>query len=136
MITTVTLVHLLLAVLVILLTFFQDSKSESLGGGPWGGAGSQSLFGPIGATTFIQKATWWLVALLAVTSLSLAHFSNKSGKSVLDKIPVEAMTPAQPPAQSASSQTNEGTSAADRAGSEGNLSKKATSPALPEKQGP
>ncbi|MCS6837471.1 MAG: preprotein translocase subunit SecG [Bdellovibrionaceae bacterium] len=95
MVTVVTVIHLLLAVFVILITFFQDSKSESLGG-PWGGAGSQSLFGPIGATTFIQKATWWLVALLAVTSLTLAYFSNKSSKSILDKVPLETVT--SPPA--------------------------------------
>jgi preprotein translocase subunit SecG len=97
MITFVTVVHILIALLLILITFVQDSKSDSLGGA-FGGGGSNSLFGAVGATTFIQKMTWWLAGLFAVTSISLAYFSSQGSKSVLDSVVVPS-APASAPAE-------------------------------------
>jgi preprotein translocase subunit SecG len=87
MLTFVTIIHIIIALLLILITFMQDSKSDSLGGA-FGGGGSNSLFGAVGATTFIQKMTWWLAGLFAVTSISLAYFSSQGSKSVLDSVVV------------------------------------------------
>lgn len=85
MVTFVTVIHLIIALFLILITFVQDSKSDSLGGA-FGGGGSNSLFGAAGATTFIQKMTWWLAGLFAVTSISLAYFSTQGSKSILDSV--------------------------------------------------
>jgi len=90
MTTFVTVVHIIIALLLILITFVQDSKSDSLGGA-FGGGGSNSLFGAVGATTFIQKMTWWLAGLFAVTSISLAYFSSQGSKSVLDSVVVPSL---------------------------------------------
>jgi preprotein translocase subunit SecG len=54
MVTFIAVVHIIIALFLVLITFFQDSKSDSLGGA-FGGGGSNSLFGAAGATTFIQK---------------------------------------------------------------------------------
>jgi preprotein translocase subunit SecG len=103
MITFVTVVHILIALLLILITFVQDSKSDSLGGA-FGGGGSNSLFGAVGATTFIQKMTWWLAGLFAVTSISLAYFSSQGSKSVLDSVVV----PSAPASAPSETKANEG----------------------------
>lgn len=93
MVTGIAIIHLVLAILLVLITFVQDSKSDSLGGA-FGGGGSNSLFGATGATTLIQKMTWWLAGLFAVTSISLAYFTTQGSKSVLDSVVL-------PPAQTA-----------------------------------
>lgn len=92
MVTFITVIHIILAVFLVLITFIQDSKSDSLGGA-FGGGGSSSLFGAAGATTFIQKMTWWLAGLFAVTSIALAHFSAQTSKSVLDSVVVPSAAP-------------------------------------------
>jgi len=91
MVTFVTIIHIIIALLLILITFVQDSKSDSLGGA-FGGGGSNSLFGAAGATTLIQKMTWWLAGLFAVTSISLAYFSTQGSKSVLDSVVVPSVS--------------------------------------------
>ncbi len=74
---------MLIALVIILLTFFQDSKSDSVGGA-FGGGGSNSLFGATGATTLVQKMTWYLALGFAVSSISLAYVSSRHSKSILD----------------------------------------------------
>lgn len=87
MVTFIAVVHIIIALLLVLITFLQDSKSDSLGGA-FGGGGSNSLFGAAGATTFIQKVTWWLAGAFAVTSITLAHFSSQQSKSVMESVAV------------------------------------------------
>jgi preprotein translocase subunit SecG len=110
MVTFITIVHIILALLLVFITFIQDSKSESLGGA-FGGGSSHSIFGAAGATTFIQKMTWWLAGFFVVTSISLAHYSSQGSRSVLDSVVLPATpsseTPPTVPADPASSDSSE-----------------------------
>jgi preprotein translocase subunit SecG len=106
MVTFVTIIHIIIALLLILITFVQDSKSDSLGGA-FGGGGSNSLFGAAGATTVIQKMTWWLAGLFAVTSISLAYFSSQGSKSVLDSVVVPSVNKTTDPSDSAKPETGQ-----------------------------
>ncbi len=92
MLTAVTIIHLLLALLIITFVLLQDAK----GGGAFGmGApsGSQSLFGSTGAASFLVKTTTWLGILFAVTCVVLSYMTVDHGTSVIDNyIPGAAQT--------------------------------------------
>ena len=100
MVTFITVVHVLIALLLILVTFIQDSKSDS--GGVFGGSSSQSILGPVGAATVLQKMTWSLAAVFAVTSIALAYVSSHQSRSILDSLP---QAPLSLPANSSSTGT-------------------------------
>lgn len=97
--TFVTVVHVLIALVLIALVLVQDTKSGSLGGA-FGGGGSNSILGATGATTLAAKATRWAGVLFAITCISLTYFSSRKHQSVVDGFvpaaPVEAAAPAVP----------------------------------------
>lgn len=108
MVVFLTVIHVFLAVLLILLTFVQDSRSESLGGA-FGGASHQSLFGPVGATTLFHKLTWGLFAAFVISSLGLAGLASRSQKSLFETLPPQEIfsQPAEPAASSPSQNPQE-----------------------------
>lgn len=99
--TFVTVIHVLIALVLIALVLVQDTKSGSLGGA-FGGGGSNSILGATGATTLAAKATRWAGVLFAVTCITLTYFSSRKHQSVVDGFvpaaPVEAAAPATPDA--------------------------------------
>ena len=60
----------------------QSGKSADLAGA-FGGAGSQTVFGPRGAATILSKATTICAILFMLTSMGLWILSAKGTKSVI-----------------------------------------------------
>ena len=80
MITLLTVVHILVALVLILVVLLQSARGTDLAGA-FGGMGSQTAFGPRGTTTFLSKTTAGLAAAFMVTSLLLAILSNRTIRS-------------------------------------------------------
>ncbi|HXE75141.1 MAG TPA: preprotein translocase subunit SecG [Candidatus Xenobia bacterium] len=81
--------HVLACGILILVVLLQSGRAADLAGA-FGGAGSQTAFGPRGAATFLSKATSFLAIVFMVTSLALALASSR-GMSAAE----EAAPPAQ-----------------------------------------
>jgi len=104
-------VHVIVSLLLIAVVLLQTGKRADLAGA-FGGGGSQTAFGPRGASNFLSRATTISAIVFMVTSLSLAILSSHrtvgGGSSVLDKVPAStapAAPPATPPQGSAPSTT-------------------------------
>src|SRR5205807_7765338 len=89
---------------LIIVVLLQSGKAEDLAGA-FGGAGSQTAFGPRGAATFLSKATTWCAIMFMATSITLGlrtPLGVPSGGSVLQQFSKPATkqqptTPAPPP---------------------------------------
>lgn len=80
--------HVLICALLIVVVLLQSGEAADLAGA-FGGAGSQTAFGPRGATTFLAKATTWCAVMFMLTSMALAVHINttraSAGSSVLQE---------------------------------------------------
>lgn len=104
MLTALTILHIIIALLLVLFVLLQDSKGDA--SGLIGGGGNRSVFGSTGASSFLVKATRTIAFFFAVSSIGLVYITtSKSGKSVIDAVPAtslqqeaplvpESMTPA------------------------------------------
>ncbi len=73
-----TIIHVVVCLVLILAVLLQSGKAGDLAGA-FGGAGSQSVFGPRGVTSILAKATTISAILFMVTSMGLWILSSKSG---------------------------------------------------------
>ncbi len=80
--TFVTIVHVVVCLILIIAVLLQSGKAGDLAGA-FGGAGSQSVFGPRGVTTILAKATTICAVLFMVTSMGLWLISSKGAPSVV-----------------------------------------------------
>ncbi len=81
MITTlITIVHIIVCVFLIVVVLLQSGKSADIAAA-FGGAGSQTAFGPRGAATLLTKVTTWSAVIFMLTSLSLSILVSKKGGS-------------------------------------------------------
>jgi len=113
LLTTFFVLNCLVLIVVVLL---QSGKAADLAGA-FGGAGSQTAFGPRGAATVLSQATTWCAVMFMICALALVVRVDRSveqggGGSILQKFskPAPAQTapapattpapatPAQPPA--------------------------------------
>ena len=83
--------HIVVCFVLILVIMLQSGNAADLAGA-FGGAGSQTAFGPRGAATFLSKATTWCAIVFMVTSLTLSvkrtpEDVSIGGSSVLSKPP-------------------------------------------------
>lgn len=92
--TLLTLIHVLIAVLLIGLVLIQDSKGGALGIG--GGSTSNSLLGAGGAQTLAAKATRWVAVIFAITCISLSLWTAKKTQSVVSGALPAQQAPAVP----------------------------------------
>lgn len=93
MILFVTLVHFVVAALLITFVLIQDSK----GGGVFGmgsGGGSNQVFSATGAANFLVKATRALAIMFATTCIALTYLTSKKADSVVDDYLPAATAPA------------------------------------------
>ncbi len=97
-------IHVLLCFLLIIVVLLQSGKAADLAGA-FGGAGSQTAFGPRGAATFLSKATTWCAVMFMLTSLALVLRQEKAlpvGSSILQQFskpaPKQQPAPVTPPA--------------------------------------
>jgi preprotein translocase subunit SecG len=80
--------HVVICALLIAVIMLQSGEAADLAGA-FGGAGSQTAFGPRGAATFLSKATTWCAIMFMLTSMALTMHQNSSsvaaGSSVLQQ---------------------------------------------------
>jgi preprotein translocase subunit SecG len=100
---------------LIIVVLLQSGKAADLAGA-FGGAGSQTAFGPRGAATVLSQATTWCAVMFMVCAMALALRSERSvggGSSVIynstkpaaTKPAAPATTPAAPATQPAGTQS-------------------------------
>jgi len=91
--------HVLACGILILVVLLQSGRAADLAGA-FGGAGSQTAFGPRGAATFLSKATSFLAIVFMLTSIALALASSRGASAAEQAAPPPPTTgtPA-PPAQ-------------------------------------
>src|SRR5579863_10524626 len=83
---------------LIIVVLLQSGKAADLAGA-FGGAGSQTAFGPRGSATLLSKATTVSAILFMLTSISLSIVATRSGGGSLPDLkrrPVQNSAPAQP----------------------------------------
>jgi len=98
---------------LIIVVLLQSGKAADLAGA-FGGAGSQTAFGPRGAATILSQATTWCAVMFMVCALAMVLRTDKavvSGSSVLQNVTksapkkTPAATPATPAVPQPASQT-------------------------------
>jgi preprotein translocase subunit SecG len=98
--------HVMVCFVLIIVIMLQSGNAADLAGA-FGGAGSQTAFGPRGAASFLSRATTWCAIVFMMTSLTLsvkrapAEAISNTG-SVLEQTQKPAQkpgTPATPPGQ-------------------------------------
>ena len=103
LLTAFFVMNCLVLIIVVLL---QSGKAADLAGA-FGGAGSQTAFGPRGAATVLSQATTWCAVMFMVCAMALALRSDRSagqGNSVIYNTtkpaskPAPAATPGKNPA--------------------------------------
>lgn len=104
--TVLSIIHLAVCFFLIIVVLLQAGKGADIGAA-FGAGGSQTLFGPRGAATFLNKMTAVVALIFVATSLGLVGMAGKKsgGRSVLEKVPAAAlpetapaeMPPAEPP---------------------------------------
>jgi preprotein translocase subunit SecG len=93
--------HIVICGLLIVVIMLQSGEAADLAGA-FGGAGSQTAFGPRGAATFLSKATTWCAIMFMLTSMALTMHQNSTavsaGSSVLQQFSKTSKSaPAAPP---------------------------------------
>src|SRR3981081_3870262 len=81
---------------LIIVVLLQGGKAADIAGA-FGGAGSQTAFGPRGAATVLSRATTWCAIMCMVCAMALVLHTDKSveqGGSVLEKFSKPAPKPA------------------------------------------
>jgi len=108
LLTAFFILNCLVLIIVVLL---QSGKAADLAGA-FGGAGSQTAFGPRGAASVLSQATTWCAVMFMICALALVVRVDRSveqGGSILQRFskpapaatkpaPVTPAPPAQPPA--------------------------------------
>src|SRR5712664_3296589 len=91
-----TTVHVLACFLLIVVVLLQSGKAADLAGA-FGGAGSQTAFGPRGAANVLSKATTWCAIMFMLCAMAMVLRSDKAigqGSSILQKVSQPAPKPA------------------------------------------
>src|SRR5271170_7054184 len=63
--------HVLVCFVLVIVIMLQSGSAADLAGA-FGGAGSQTAFGPRGAASFLSRATTWCAIVFMMTSLTLS----------------------------------------------------------------
>lgn len=85
--------HVIVCLFLIGVVLIQQGKSADLAGA-FGGAGSQTAFGPRGAANLLTRLTTWSAVLFMLTSISLTILMSRSNdRSVLSGIKTQQTAP-------------------------------------------
>jgi preprotein translocase subunit SecG len=97
MIWIIGTLHVLVCIFLIAIILLQQGKSADLAGA-FGGQGSQTAFGPRGATSLLSKLTTWGAVIFMLTSIGLTVLVQRSGgsHSVLSGVRTTTSAPATP----------------------------------------
>jgi preprotein translocase subunit SecG len=90
--------HIMVCFVLIIVIMLQSGNAADLAGA-FGGAGSQTAFGPRGAATFLSRATTWCAIVFMMTSLTLSVKRGPSEAvsttgSILEQTQKQAPAPA------------------------------------------
>ena len=100
--------HVVICALLIAVIMLQSGEAADLAGA-FGGAGSQTAFGPRGAATFLSKATTWCAIMFMLTSMALTMHQNSNlastGSSVLQQFSKTSKSAPATPAPTAPAST-------------------------------
>jgi preprotein translocase subunit SecG len=97
LLTSFFILNCLVLIIVVLL---QSGKAADLAGA-FGGAGSQTAFGPRGAANVLSKATTWCAVMFMLCAMAMVLRTDKAvgaGSSILEKVSQPAPKPAPAPA--------------------------------------
>src|SRR5579863_3775392 len=89
--------HIVVCFVLVIVIMLQSGNAADLAGA-FGGAGSQTAFGPRGAATFLSKATTWCAVVFMMTSLALALKRAPAGALATGSI-LEQTQPSSAPAK-------------------------------------
>ena len=98
-----TIIHVIVCVFLAVVVLLQSGKAADLAGA-FGGAGSQTAFGPRGAATVLSQATTWCAIMFMVCSLAMVVRVDRAveqgggGSSILQKFSKPAPKTAPAPA--------------------------------------
>src|ERR1700691_5439614 len=90
--------HVLVCLVLVAVIMLQSGNAADLAGA-FGGAGSQTAFGPRGAATFLSRATTWCAVVFMMTSLTLSFkraTPQASTGSILEQTSQPGAAPAKP----------------------------------------
>ncbi len=73
----VLVIHIIVSFFLVGIILLQQGSSADLAGA-FGGQGSQTAFGPRGATTLLTKLTSWSAVIFMVTSITLTVMLSRS----------------------------------------------------------
>jgi preprotein translocase subunit SecG len=98
--------HVMVCFVLVIVIMLQSGNAADLAGA-FGGAGSQTAFGPRGAATFLSRSTTWCAIVFMMTSLTLsvkrAPTGSFSSGSILEdtqsSAPAKKAAPAAAPAK-------------------------------------
>jgi len=86
--------HVIVCLFLIGVVLVQQGKSADLAGA-FGGQGSQTAFGPRGASNLLTRLTTWSAVIFMLTSISLTVLMSRTSEhSVLTGIKTQQTTPA------------------------------------------
>ncbi len=88
-----TLFYVLVCIFLILVVLLQQGKGADLASA-FGGASSQTAFGPRGTTTLLHKLTTGAFVLFVLLSLTLAIMQGKRRGTVMEGVKAQPATPA------------------------------------------
>ena len=91
--------HIIVCFVLITVIMLQSGNAADLAGA-FGGAGSQTAFGPRGAATFLSRATTWCAIVFMMTSLTLS-FKRAGGTASTGSVLEQTQTSKPAPAKSA-----------------------------------
>jgi len=85
--------HVLVCFVLVIVIMLQSGNAADLAGA-FGGAGSQTAFGPRGAATFLSRATTWCAIVFMMTSLALSLKRAPAGTLSTGSVLEETQQPA------------------------------------------
>src|SRR3984893_13439136 len=92
--------HVLVCFVLVIVIMLQSGNAADLAGA-FGGAGSQTAFGPRGAATFLSRATTWCAIVFMMTSLTLSVKRAPSEAAGVHSIMEDTQHPASKPEEAA-----------------------------------
>jgi preprotein translocase subunit SecG len=95
LVTLLVILHVVVCLFLIGVVLIQQGKSADLAGA-FGGAGSQTAFGPRGASNLLTRLTTWSAVIFMFTSIALtvALARTSGSKSVLSGTATHSSAPA------------------------------------------
>ncbi|HEV2991596.1 MAG TPA: preprotein translocase subunit SecG [Candidatus Angelobacter sp.] len=82
----ITIVHVIACAILIVVVLLQHGKSADIAA-TFGGAGSQTAFGPRGTATLLSRVTTWCAVIFMLTSISLTIFAaRRHSNSVMEGV--------------------------------------------------